>query len=175
MIDRGRALCFPRGRVMKRWRCALIVAVLGCVAPGRVTLGRATVVEPLSVGELAARADVVVQGRVVAVASAWHGAHAVIYTVATVEVVASLAGGARPGERIAVRRIGGKVGEVEQVVADNAVLDTGDEAVLFLRRGAGFYTVIGMAQGVRRVHPGDGLVEQLRSVVEAVRVAPPSP
>lgn len=143
------------------------VALLGGVAG-------ATVVEPLTVAERAARADVVVHGRVVAVESGWHGERAVIYTVATVEVVAALAGAARPGERLRVRRIGGRVGRVEQVVAGNAVLVEGDEAVIFLKRHGDLHAVVGMAQGV--VPVGEGTIDRLAAAARIMDLrARPSP
>lgn len=145
--------------MMKRCMAWALGALIGGAAG-------ATVVAPLTVAERAARSDAVVHGRVVGVESAWHGERAVIYTVATVEVVAVLAGAARRGDRLAVRRIGGRVGAVEQVVAGNAVLARGDEAVLFLKQSGDFYGVVGMAAGVIPV--GEGTVERLRPAVEAV-------
>lgn len=150
-------------------------ALIGGALLGGALLGGAagaTVVEPLTVAERVARSDAVVHGRVVAVESGWHEDRAMIYTVATVEVVAVLAGAARAGERLAVRRLGGRVGAVEQVVAGNAVLRAGDEAVLFLKRHGDFHAVVGMAEGV--VPVGEGTVARLRPVVEEA-LSRPSP
>lgn len=118
---------------------------------------RATVVEPLTTAEVAARADVVVHGRVVAVQSGWHPARAMIYSVATVEVDAVLAGALAVDEaldgRVAVRWLGGRVGAVEQFVPGGAALAVGDEVVLFLRRAGAGYAFVGQGQGVVRVDP----------------------
>lgn len=120
----------------------------------------ATVVEPLTTAEVAARADVVVHGRVVAVESGWHAARAMIYSTATVEVDAVLAGALAADEavdgQVAVRWLGGRVGAVEQFVPGGAALAVGDEVVVFLRRAGGGYAFVGQGQGVVRVDPPDG-------------------
>ncbi len=124
--------------VMKRLRAALPLVLVMAAAPAR-----ATVVVALGVDDLVHQSDVVILGVVERAESAWEGG--VIVTRATVRVERTLKGA--PAQAIVVRRMGGVVGTVGQIVYGEAALAAGERTLLFLERRRGGLGVTGMAQG----------------------------
>lgn len=107
----------------------------------------ATIVQSLTLDELAHKADVIVHGRVVEQAASWNETRSRIYTVTTVEVVERLKG---LGEsRIQIRQLGGTVDGITQSIVGNARLVVGEEVVVFLNHdpSKNLHYVVGMAQG----------------------------
>jgi len=69
----------------------------------------ATIVRALSIEQLTATADVIVEGRVTAQSSSWNDEKTRIYTVTTLAVSTAHKGPVKPGETLQIRQIGGTV------------------------------------------------------------------
>lgn len=112
---------------------------------------RATIMTPLDLGALTARADRVIDATVEKSESKWSSGHEVIYTEVTLRVQRVYKGALKPGDAVLVRREGGTVGGIGMHVFGAASFVVGEEAVVFVeQRGAASY-VVGMAQGKLRV------------------------
>ena len=83
-----------------------------------------------SSAQLADFADVVVTGRVDAVASAWDPAVNTIYTYITLDVDQIFKGSV--GDRIVIKQLGGEVDGIGLVVADQATFSLGERVLLYL-------------------------------------------
>lgn len=114
---------------------------------GSLSAWASSVGSPLSISELAARADVIVLGVVVGARSAWDDTGSVIVTVVDVRPEELLKGGPGPSV-LRVRHLGGRVGDQAMVVAGAPSFADGERVLLFLagdpRREL---TVVGLAQG----------------------------
>jgi hypothetical protein len=102
---------------------------------------------PLTVEDLARRADLVVIGEVTSVASEFHATRSRIVTRVDVRVSETLKGkaGANP---LQLRQPGGRVGEMTSEVAGAARFVAGERILLFLTRGSdGALGVVGLFQG----------------------------
>jgi Matrixin len=84
-----------------------------------------------SLKQLAGFADVVVVARVDEIAPAWDPDSRSIYTFVTVTVNQALKGSV-PQERIVIKQLGGRVGQVGLHVSDQADFHVGEKALLFL-------------------------------------------
>ncbi len=107
----------------------------------------ASVVIPLSIEQLAQKAEVVVRGRVTAQHADWTRGGRIV-TTTTLAVTEALKG--QPDAQVEVRSLGGSVGGVGQQVAGEVHFASGEEVVVFLRPTGlqgGSYAVVGMAQG----------------------------
>ena len=131
------------------------LALAAALGSGAAFEARATVVVPLTVEAMTARADVVCVGAVVAQHAAWNAERTRIYTTTEVRVERTLKGKRTAGEVITVRQLGGVVDGISQVVPGNARLTPGETAVLFLDADETlpFHYVVGMAQGKFTVQP----------------------
>ena len=106
----------------------------------------ASTVMHLSPAELAAGADRVVEGNVVARTTTWNAAHTGFETHATLAVTATLQGPAEPLVDVVVP--GGRIGDAQHVVIGMPSVELGERARWFLRaRGDGTFRVYGWAQG----------------------------
>jgi hypothetical protein len=124
------------------------------VAPATV---RATLLEPLSLHDLAGRADVVLHGRVQAVRTISHGPGRMPVTVAQIAVLEILAGDLPPRRHVTVTQPGGRAGGVVLDYAGRPQFASGSEVILFLaRRGPGQFITVGLAQGKYDVAADDG-------------------
>lgn len=121
-------------------------AGLSTTLPGRA---EATIVKPLSVADMAKRADLVVHGTVVRQTASWNPEHTRIYTVTEIQVTEALKGVAAPGSIVPVRQLGGVADGIVQSIAGNARFAPAEELVLFLDKDETlpWHYVIGMAQG----------------------------
>jgi hypothetical protein len=100
--------------------------------------------------ELAARAELVIRGKVMSSESRWTDDGRRIVTDVQVEVAEVLKGA--PRARLTVRQPGGQVGTLGQRVDGVAAFTVGEEVVLFLeRRPDDSFHLAGMAQGKLRV------------------------
>jgi Matrixin len=134
-------LWMARGR--RRALCAFAAAAL----LGRAAPAAAAELREVDLGELAARADLVVRGVVVAVAPADDGELATDSEIAVTECLA----GDCP-DTAWVRRRGGEQGGIGLWVDGEAELRPGSEVVLYLRaRPNRPYAVLGGVQGALRV------------------------
>jgi hypothetical protein len=102
---------------------------------------------PLSVPEMAARADVIVVGVVVGMLSAWDATANVINTVVDVRPEEVLKGAS--GTRVLrLRHLGGRVGDAAAVVAGAPTFVSGERVLLFLAGDPqGELAVVGLSQG----------------------------
>src|ERR1051326_6925003 len=120
----------------------------------------ATSIVPMSVEELAARAQLVVEGRALEQWSQWDTSEHLIYTYTRFAVTQRLKGEA--ADSIVVRQMGGTAGGYTQIVSGVRHWQAGDEAVLFLRPSVandGSLAVVGLVQGNFRItRAGDGVV-----------------
>lgn len=130
-------------------------AIAACAWLGRA---RATVMEAMSLADLARASDRVVLARVGSARASWVSGR--IVTDVDVQIETALRGPAAP-TTIRVRLPGGIVGDVGQQLAGAPELRAGERYVLFLRNGdPGVYFTVGLSQGVlpvrsARVWPAD--------------------
>jgi|GEM_PF-6808573 len=132
---------------MRAARSVVLLLVVLVAAPAHAAVGRY-----LSLGDTAARAQLVVEGRVVASESrddaAWHR----FVTLVTVKVDRPWRGQATT---IQVLLLGGEVGDRVQLVPGEASLAVGERVLLFLEPIPGREQLrpVGMRQGVFRPAP----------------------
>lgn len=150
-----------------RVRSWILLVVLGLVVPA---VAWATTVVPVTVEELARRADEVVIATPRASRSQWIGG--LIFTDVDVEVHATLRGALAPGSRVMLRIPGGVVGQIGQQVPGVPELDPGQPYVMFLSRApdrVGMYYLAHLTAAVMRLantsggtvtvaFPGEGMV-----------------
>jgi hypothetical protein len=125
----------------------LLVLALAAVLLPAATPAHATSVRPLTLDEIAASADRVVQARVEAVRSYWEGTR--IWTEVTLAVGRTLKGGR--SERLTFVQIGGRVENpvpLAMTVPGTPVHRVGEEAYFFLEPGApGQRVIVGLFRG----------------------------
>jgi len=113
---------------------------------------QATMVKPMSVEDLTTAASAVVEGQATETWASWNAAHSRIYTYTRVRVSRALKG--TPAETIVVKQLGGSADGYTQHVAGVRPMQTGEEALLFLRPSEahdGTMVVVGLMQGQFRV------------------------
>ena len=129
-------------------RRLVVITFLSTVATA-VAL-RATVLLPAEFREIVGESQIIAYGRVVDTVSELSDDRKRIETIVTFEVDTYLKGG--PGETLTLRIPGGQVGRYRSITVGAPVLETGTEAVLFLRQGdSGLPYVFGLNQGMFRV------------------------
>ncbi|MBI2378053.1 MAG: hypothetical protein HYV07_28890 [Deltaproteobacteria bacterium] len=134
-------------------------ARLGVLLPLALLVVRpaeATVVKALSLEEKTQASSLVVYGRVADVVSAWEKPGAKIKTLVTFEVAETLKGKAKKGDKVVVRRAGGRIGDKEHRVEGVSRFEPGELAVLFLEPLAGEYVEVGVGIGKYDVRAKDG-------------------
>lgn len=125
----------------------------------------ATTMVALTQEDLIERADLVVQGRILDVRSFWNKEKTAILTEARVQVEDALVG--KPGPVIAVRTIGGQVGDVRIVFEGGPELKAGDRQLLFLKRHPdGAMRVLGARQGQYRIRSNQQGIEMMIPLIE---------
>lgn len=128
---------------------ALCLAVPLTSLPARTA--EASIVEAMSLAEMASAADVIVVARVEAQRSRYD-AQGRIVTDVSLRVEDSLLGGLAVGSTTSVLRLGGVVGDLGLRVEGEAIYQTGESIVLFARRVSTregeVLRPVGMAQGV---------------------------
>lgn len=115
-----------------RWLSALLgpaLALALCVASSEA---RATTVVPITVEQLAQRADVVVVATVRSTRALWEGR--LIVTDCELEVRVAMKGALQQGATLTLRVPGGVLGDVGQTIPGVARLDRGDTVVAFVTR-----------------------------------------
>ena len=136
------------GRLARSFGLALVVAA--CPSAGRA----ATLIE-LSLDDLVSCADVIVVGSVESDSPALLPSGDVETTFSI--RVGSPFLGASVGERVKVRQLGGRVGDLRTEVPGSARLAVGEQVVLFLEnRPDGDTWILGLSQGVYHVAQADG-------------------
>jgi len=112
-------------------------------------VAQSTVVEPLSMGDLAAQSQRVVRADVVARYVLPHrGDRGEIYTRIELRVRTYLLGDG-PRE-ITVQQLGGQIGDIQMVISGNANFEVGQEVIAYLdyEPSLDLHYVIGLAQGL---------------------------
>jgi len=110
----------------------------------------ATVVKAASLAQLLAASDSIVVGMAVSATSSYAsvGGSKLLVTDTRIEIARSLRGSAAAGQTLRVRTLGGRMGEIAQLVPGEARLELGQVCLLFLRKDrGGLLRVAGMAQG----------------------------
>jgi len=170
---------------------------LSAAAAGTLLAERASaaVVRALSLSELVATSRFAVLGTPTDMSSTWEtiGKRRRIVTYASVQVERALDGRSPGSSTVTIRTLGGRVGDIGQIVPGEAVLPKGQRAAFFLGEIASdVYYVTGLAQGhyplsadaagehrLRRspqigelLRLGDSAVERLdgRTILEAERL-----
>ncbi len=141
---------FAAGLALGRRRLLAGLTVLGAVWLAQVP-AQAAVVQALDLETLVVRADVVVEGPVLAATAHWVGGLIVTESVVAVEVCHA---GPCP-EAVHIRTLGGEVGELGQHVEGVATFSRGERALVFAGRPGpdGHRAVVGLAQGKFTVVP----------------------
>jgi len=133
---------------------------------------RAAVVLPLSVEDLARRADAVVRGVAADTQAVRSADGKQIFTVTTVQVDLALKGA--PPLELEVLTPGGTVGHLTQSVAGAPRFVPGEKVILFLRSlGEGRFRVDGMALGKFEVVSSSGTRTLVRRRAEGLSVVGP--
>jgi hypothetical protein len=126
----------------------LTVLAAAMMAPAAM---RATVLLPAEFREIVGDSQIIAFGRVVDAVPELSDDRKRIETVVTFAVETYLKGGS--GETLTFRVPGGQVGRYRSITVGAPVLESGTEAVLFLRKpDNGLPYVFGLNQGVFRVH-----------------------
>ena len=126
-----------------------IAAFLGLWMLGGAGLG-ATVILPASLGELAAGAQAIVHGRVVAIEPRWVPGRRQIETLVTLHADEYLKG--ELGVELTFKVPGGQLGPYRSVMVGAPTFHEGDEIVVFLNaQGPAVPWISGLNQGVFRV------------------------
>jgi hypothetical protein len=127
------------------------------------TPGLATVVEPLGLGEMAARAEAVVRGHVVGSETVdVRGRYETRVRLLVDEV---WKGTVKVGDTVTVFTLGGTVGPLAQRVAGEARFADGEHVLVMLERVDRRPVVLGMSLGKFRVETADGQVSLVRDPV----------
>lgn len=128
----------------------------------------ATVIIPASLQALALEARTIVAGRVTEVRAQIRPNRRRVDSYVVFAVDESLKGGA--GESVVFRTLGGESGRYRTIVHGAPSFKPGDEAVIFLGRGAVPYP-IGLSQGVFRVRR-DGVTGERRIIAPPMLLDP---
>lgn len=138
---KGRRWLGPRGAARLGRVIRALVAALLVLSPA----AWATTVLRADVPALTRRADSVVRGKVLSLASHWTGDHLRIVTDVRLQVLETLKG--EEAQTVTIRQPGGIVGDVGQKVSGLAAFKPGEEVVVFLERRGPVRIVAGLAQG----------------------------
>lgn len=161
-------------------RCTGLVALVLLALSWRPT-ARASEVLPLGLDALCDHSAAIVRARVESRESRWTRDRSAIYTDVTLRVLDAMKGGARPGDTLKVRRLGGSVDGMGMKVFGEASYAPGEEVVVFLERRGGprggtgdVLWTVGMAQGKLRVATVDGQAMALRDLAGLSLLRAPS-
>ena len=126
---------------MKVARVALALALVA-------TSAGATTIIPMSVEELAQKAESIVEARALDSRSEWNPQHTLIYTYTRFAISRTLKGLA--AHTITVKQLGGSAGGYTQRISGVPQFQAGEEALLFLRSSVasdGTQVIVGLMQG----------------------------
>ena len=129
-----------------------LIAMLAPVAALAISSpASASLILALDLPTLVTRADQISVVDVVSTTTAWNAEHDRIVTTIDVSVVDCWKGAAAPGSHVQIVQVGGTVGELTMRIDGMPHFERGERALLFLRGKAEHASVVGMAQGKRRV------------------------
>ncbi len=127
----------------------------------------------LSLEQLTAEADAIVQGIVVYQESAWNAQHTAIYTDVTLAVEGAVKG--LPGLEVTFRVAGGIVGGIGMRTSTDPVFHDGEQVLVFLDTKGAVASVVGLRQGKYTVTGGtitrNGQTMAVDDFVSAIRAA----
>ena len=127
----------------------------------------ATTARSLNIGDLIARSDMIVRGKITDSASFYDRRLGMNYTRLSVSVKKSYLGGKKDGT-VTVIMPGGTVNGRVQVVFGVPVLKTGEEVILFLKHVKKRVVIAGLGQGTFVVDPALGRVSRRLNRVRLV-------
>lgn len=132
-------------------RVGFLLSLLFLSIPATFTPARATSLRRMDLSELVSTADRVVHARTVANRVRWNPAGTQILTDTEFEVIDD-AKGIGP-KKLTISQLGGRIDPVEMIVAGTPAFVVGEVVVLFTEsRTGGGRQIVGMSQGVARVH-----------------------
>ena len=134
----------------KIYRMGAASFVLGMALLSLAPAAQATVARALNLSRLVASSGQVVVGSTLSSASAWEnvGGQRRIVSYARVRVTQAVLGTAKVGDELRIRTLGGRVGDIGQVVLGSVKLRKGEESLLFLYSRAGQpHQITAMSQG----------------------------
>lgn len=132
---------------MKRRALTLHLVMAACVAVLVPALtAHATVAIALSRAQLVSRAELIVRATVGEQRSTWNETHTQIITFTTLHVSRVWKGQSQPV--LVLRQFGGSVDGLTSRVNGDATFRQGEDAVFFLRQGAGVVYLTALAQSV---------------------------
>ncbi len=115
------------------------------------TAVHATTVEKLTLDDLAARAEEIVQGVVRTSRTYWSGK--LILTTTTIEVTEAIKG--KPTRTMEITTVGGQIGDTVLHVGGMPVFVSGETTIVFVGKSNGYLTVLGLGQGKFTVSNGE--------------------
>lgn len=130
----------------------LALLLCGASAPRRAS---ATVLQQLSLSDMASRSAQVLVGTVEQVRPLLLRAQGVIVTEVTIRCTRSLRG-VREGQLLTVRHLGGTVDGIGQRVFGEASYRVGEDVLLLAEERTGSYYAVGMAQGALHIDRSSG-------------------
>jgi hypothetical protein len=133
------------------------------VIVGLASVAEGTTIEPMTLDEMAQRADFILIGRAVGSRADWSADHTRLYTYVTFEVERFLKGGA--GEReVTIRLVGGEVAGIRVMVPGTPQFAQGEEVLLFcVGKRARVPTLLGLSLGkftMRRDENGERVLKR---------------
>ena len=137
--------------MLKKLLGGFIVAMVLLMGVAGTT--QATTVERLTLEDLAARSQTIIQGTVRGTRSYWSSNGKLILTSTIIEVSESLKGQA--SGTVEVTTVGGRIGDTILHVGGMPAFAAGESTIVFAERANGFLTVLGMSQGKFTVSNGE--------------------
>lgn len=113
----------------------------------------ASTVERLSLDDMVKKAQTIIQGKVRSSRTHWSANGKLILTTYTIDVAETIKG--QQSKSVELTTIGGTIGDLMLYVSGMPAFQTGEDAVVFIEKSAGFSTVVGMSQGKFEVHNGE--------------------
>ncbi len=141
-------------------------AILILLATLDITGAAASTVLPMTLEQLARRADCIIEADVLELSSRWNASSTQIVTDITLDVSQVLAGECNAGRRT-VTTLGGRVGDLDMRISGAPVFQRDQQVVLFLSEDTELWVpVLGMAQGLlnRELRPDGTEVFGNRSI-----------
>ena len=141
-------------RRIRNVRLAKAAVVVACALLAGVAAVRATQVIPLTDQQLVARSQLIIEGRVTGVSSAWNAGQTQIHTTVEIAVQEVLKGSlVRGHQTVTLRMLGGTVGDMTMLIVDAPRFFQGDELLLMLHPDYQqvLLPVVGFNQGALRI------------------------
>jgi len=134
----------------KKLLVGLLVFIVFALLP---TATQATTVERLSLEDLTARSQSIVQGTVRGSRSYWSPDGKLILTSTTIDVTETIKG--QSARSMEVTTVGGQVGDAVLHVGGMPAFVPGESTIVFVERSAGYLIVLGLGQGKFTVSNGE--------------------